>query len=61
MDVNDLKQHYKVKTGRDLADKIGKSEGLMTIWKDNGIPYNEQCVFYYESKHKLKPNKESKP
>lgn len=60
MNINDLKQHYKVKTGRELASKIGRSQGLMTVWKEKGIPYNEQCVFYFESKHKLKPSKVDK-
>lgn len=60
MNIDDLKKYYKVKTGRDLAAKIGKSQGLMTVWKDGGIPYEQQCVQYYESKHKLKPSDEAK-
>ena len=60
MNVNDVKRHFKVKTNSALADKLGVTPASITYWAQDGIPYRQQCVLYYESKHKLKPNKEAK-
>ena len=61
MNVQQVKKHYKVKTNVELAKKLGMTPANITYWAQDGIPYQQQCVLYYESKHKLKPNKESKP
>lgn len=60
MNIDDVKKHYKVTSNVDLAKKLNMTPANMTYWSQDGIPYSQQCVLYYESKHKLKPNKESK-
>ena len=57
MDVDDVKSFYKLKKSVDLAKNLGISPVTIVNWKNDGIPYAQQCVFYYESKHKLKPQK----
>lgn len=60
MNINDVKKYYKVKTNVELASKLKMTPANMTYWDQDGIPYAQQCVLYFESKHKLKPRKEAK-
>ena len=60
MNIDDVKKYYKVKSNVDLAEKLNMTPANMTYWSQDGIPYSQQCVLYYESKHKLKPSKEAK-
>lgn len=57
MNINDVKKYFKVKTNVALAEKLNMTPANMTYWSQDGIPYEQQCVLYYESKHKLKPSR----
>lgn len=57
MNVNDVKDFYRVSTNIELASKLSITNVTVTNWKNKGIPYEQQCVLYYESKHKLKPDR----
>ena len=59
MNLSEVKKFFKVKNNVELAAKLNMTPAAMTYWDKDGIPYQQQCVLYYESKHKLKPNKES--
>ena len=60
MRLEEVKSFYKVKSNVELAAKLGFEPATMTYWDKDGIPYRQQCVLYYESRHKLKPNPEDK-
>lgn len=60
MNIDDVKEHYKVKSNVDLAKKLNMTPANITYWSQNGIPYKQQCVLYYESKHKLKPSEDKR-
>lgn len=60
MNIDDVKKHFKVKSNVDLAKKLDMTPANITYWSQNGIPYKQQCVLYYESKHKLKPSEDKK-
>ena len=57
MNIDDVKKYFKVKTNVALAEKLNMTPASMTYWDKDGIPYGQQCIFYYESRHKLKPSK----
>lgn len=57
MNVDDVKRFYSIKKSVELARVLSVSEVTIVNWKNNGIPYGQQCIFYYESKHKLKPSR----
>lgn len=57
MNIDDVKKYFKVKTNVALAEKLNMTPANMTYWSQDGIPYEQQCVLYYESKHKLKPSR----
>ena len=57
MNVDDVKRFYSIKKSVELARVLSVSEVTIVNWKNNGIPYSQQCIFYYESRHKLKPSK----
>lgn len=60
MNIDEVKKFYKVKTNVALAKKLNMTPANMTYWEQSGIPFKQQCVLYYKSKHKLKPNPEDK-
>lgn len=57
MNINDVKKHYQVKTNIELAQILSVTNVTVSNWRKSGIPYERQCVLYFESKHKLKPRK----
>lgn len=54
MTLDQVKQHYKVTTNKDLTSLVGKSKGTLTLWGANGIPPGEQAIIQIRTKNKLK-------
>lgn len=54
MTLDQVKQHYKVKTLKDLTSLVGKSKGTLSLWGANGIPAGEQAIIQIRTKNKLK-------
>lgn len=54
MNVQDLKNYYKVESNPQLAKKIGSGRTTVWDWEKKGIPPRTQATFEVLTKGKLK-------
>lgn len=56
MTVDDLKNHYGVKTDAALAEILGYTRGAISKWRNKGIHPGVQARLQIETKGKVKAN-----
>lgn len=59
MNVEDIKQFYKVKKNTEVAKLLFRSKGTITNWTRKGIPESEQALIELRTGGKLKADIEN--
>ncbi|MCK6158047.1 Cro/Cl family transcriptional regulator [Moraxella osloensis] len=61
MTVDDLRSFLRVNTDSEVADAIGMSKGIISIWRASEIPITQQTFIAERTNHALKADKTKIP